>query len=91
MSTRQKTRSPHSGIANPLDQAELQLRDDYEWALRDKAIQRKHAGKVVAVHDKQIWGVGTTHFAALKKALDRPGCPSRQQLALVHIEGEPVA
>jgi hypothetical protein len=73
-----------------LDEAEQQLRQDYEWVLHDTAIQRQQAGKVVAVHKKRIWGVGESHSAALAEALKRPDCPSRQELALVYVEGRAI-
>jgi hypothetical protein len=74
-----------------LDERERQIRKDYQWVLQDGTIQRQQAGKVVAVHRRRIWGVGPNHAAALAAALERPECPSQQELALVYVEGQTIA
>jgi hypothetical protein len=74
-------------VFSDLDERECQLRDDYEWCLHDPAIQAAYAGQVVAVHQKKVWGAGTTHADATQAALAQPGCPPREALVKVYIEG----
>ncbi len=73
-----------------LNEREQQIDDDYEWVLHDAEVQRTYAGKVVVVHKRQIWGAGKNHTVALRAALRRPGCPPRQAMAMVFVEGCPV-
>jgi hypothetical protein len=70
---------------------ERRIRADYEWVLHDPDVQRQYARQVVAVHDRKVWGSGTTHRDALQDALSRPGCPPRGELALVPVEGIPLS
>jgi hypothetical protein len=70
-----------------LTERERQLSQDYDWCLQDPAIQRTYAGQVVAVHQKKVWGAGKTHGEATQAALGQPGCPPREALAKVVIEG----
>jgi hypothetical protein len=70
-----------------LGERERQVREDYEWCLRDGGVQRAHAGKVVAVHRRTVWGVADNHEQAVAEALRREGCPPRESLAVVFIEG----
>jgi hypothetical protein len=91
--TTQRRKKPT--IASPpvveLDEREKQIQKDYQWVLHDRTIQRQQAGNVVAVHKGRIWGVGANHAAALAAALQSPNCPSRQELALVYVEGQAIA
>lgn len=73
-----------------LTERERQVHADYEWVLHDPVVQRQHAGKVVAVCRGQVLGVGANHREALQKALDRPDCPPRDEIALVFVEGVPL-
>jgi hypothetical protein len=43
---------------------EQRKNDDYEWALGDLEVRRKHGGKVVAVHRKKVLGAGKSYQAA---------------------------
>jgi hypothetical protein len=90
MATQSSPPPAFTGQAQGLDERERQLREDYEWCLRDAEAQRAYAGQVVAVHQKKVWGAGKTHGEALQAALARPGCPPRECLAKVFVEG-PVA
>jgi hypothetical protein len=74
-----------------LDERERQIREDYEWCLRDPAIQQTYGGNVVVVHKRRVWAAARTHRAALRAALRCGGCPPREQLALVFVEGRPSA
>jgi hypothetical protein len=76
-----------SRVISELNEQERQLSEDYDWCLRDPAIQRAYAGQVVAVHRKKVWGAGKTHGEAIQAALAQPGCPPREALAKVVIEG----
>jgi hypothetical protein len=66
-----------------LDKRERQIQDDYEWALHDPAVRKKHGGKVVVVHRRQVWGAGKDHGAAWVAASRKRGCPTRGQVAFV--------
>ena len=70
-----------------VDEREAQIRADYEWCLHSSDVQQTYGGKVVAVHRQRIWGVGKNHQAAVKVAFRCAGCPPREQLALVFVEG----
>src|SRR5262249_62377199 len=72
-----------------LDAREKQLRDDYDWCLRDADVQRNYRGRVVAVHRRTVWGAGRTHGEAVQDALAKPRCPPREQLAKGDIEAPP--
>jgi hypothetical protein len=73
-----------------LDEQEKQVREDYEWCLHDAQVQQEYQGRVVAVHKRKIWGAGRTHRQATRAALRCPGCPPREALAKVFIEGRPL-
>jgi hypothetical protein len=76
---------------NGLNVREQRIHDDYDWCLRDPEVQRKYAGKVVAVHCRKVWGSGRTHAEATNAALKQTGCPPREDLAKVFIEGQPLS
>src|SRR5262245_18870743 len=65
---------------------ELQFRADYDWCLRDPDIQQRYAGQVVAASHGRILGSGKNHVEALQAAQRSPGCPPRDEIALVYIE-----
>jgi hypothetical protein len=71
-----------SPLGNFLTEQEKQIDADYEWCLQDSQVRRQYGGRVVAVHQRRIWGVGGDHGAALEAALREPGCPPRQALVL---------
>jgi hypothetical protein len=73
-----------------LTEREREAHADYEWVLHDSAVQREHAGKVVAVHRRRVVGVGPNHWEALQAALRSPGCPPRDEIAIVFVEGRTV-
>jgi hypothetical protein len=74
-------------LPTELDERERQLNDDYEWCLHDAEVQRRYAGLVVAAHMKTVWGSGKTHGEAIRDAQAKTGCPPREALAKVYIEG----
>jgi hypothetical protein len=71
------------GGGSRLDEREQQIRADYEWGQQAPEVRRAHAGRVVVVHCRHIWGVGDTHADALAAARQAPGCPPRESLAVV--------
>ena len=73
-----------------LDEREERDQADYQWVLHDPETQREFAGKVVAVSRRQVWGVGEDHLAALEAAFQKAGCPPRDELTLVFVEGRTV-
>jgi hypothetical protein len=71
-----------SRFPNYLTREEIQINDDYEWALHDPEVRRQYGNQVVAVYQRRIWGAGANHAAAVDAALQQPGCPPRYFLAL---------
>lgn len=82
--------TPQGSGSLELSAVERQLDADYDWCLHDPEVQRMYRGKVVAAHKRRIWGAGKSHGAATRAALRRPGCPPRQELAKVYIQGTPL-
>jgi hypothetical protein len=72
------------------NERERESNTDYEWVLHHPEVQREQQGKVVAVHRAGIVGVGANHRDALEAALRQPGCPAREAITLVFVEGWPV-
>jgi hypothetical protein len=73
-----------------LDERERQVREDYEWALRNPEVCKAYGGKVVVVHQRTVWGAGDNHTAALEAARRRPGCPPKSDLAIVVVPEVPL-
>jgi hypothetical protein len=70
-----------------LDERERAVLADYDWAVWDPEIQQKYAGRFIAVFDRQVLGVGDTHGDACRAAMQHPGCPGRERLAKVYVNG----
>jgi hypothetical protein len=79
-----------TGLIDGFTAREQQIYEDYEWCLHDPEIQRTYGGKVVAVHNRRVWGAGKTYQAAAQAAQRCPGCPPPANLARVYIEGVPL-
>jgi hypothetical protein len=62
---------------------ERRIQDDYEWALNDPAVGKRHGGKVFVVHRRRVWGAGKDHGAACAAASRKRGCPPRADVAFV--------
>jgi hypothetical protein len=77
---------PFSGLSNELTETERQVDEDYDWAQREPGLRPQYVGLFVAVHRKTVWGSGKTIGDAVREALAKPGCPTRQELAKVYIE-----
>jgi hypothetical protein len=56
---------------------------DLAWAVNDTEVRRLYYGKVVAVHNRTVWGVGKNFTAAWEDARQKPGCPSAHELVYV--------
>ncbi len=68
---------------------ELPNQDDYDWAWNSRELHRQYQGKVVAVHDRRIWGVGKDWQTAWEDARQKAGCPELDALAFVPLHGMP--
>src|SRR5437660_931589 len=65
-----------------LTEEEQRKRTDYEWALHDRVVQRKYAGKIVVVYHKKVLGAGKTYQSAWAAARRRRNCPAKHQVAM---------
>lgn len=63
--------------------------DDYLWAFHNGDLHRQYQGLVVAIRDRQVWGVGKDGNAAWDDARRKPDCPAMHELAFVHLVGLP--
>jgi hypothetical protein len=82
------TPQPASGrVFGALDERERQIDDDYEWCLHSEEVQKAYAGKVVATYKRRIWGAGKNHGAAIRAGQRKAGCPPKENMAYVYIEG----
>ncbi|MGL4555066.1 MAG: hypothetical protein ACRC33_28205 [Gemmataceae bacterium] len=70
-----------------LDERELKMLDDYEWATWDPGVQSQYPGQFVAVHDRQVLGAGSTQGDAIRAAMQHPSFPGRDRLAKVYVHG----
>ena len=81
---------PSSSFGPVLDEREQQIDADYEWCLHDPEVQRRYAGQVVVAYRGRIWGAGKNHREAGLAAEQVPGCPLKEYVATVYIEGVPL-
>jgi hypothetical protein len=72
-----------SSTYSALTEEEKKMNEDYEWCLHDPEVRRQYGDRVVAVHERRIWGAGADHLAALNSALQQPDCPPRKALVFV--------
>jgi hypothetical protein len=61
---------------------------DFDWAINDPEVRRLYSGKVVAVHNRKVWGVGKNFRTAWEDARAKPGCPTKE-LVFVAIQRLP--
>ena len=78
------TASPPPAMPSRLDERELALSADYDWALEDAELPKTYGGQVVAVSNRRVWGAGRTRTQA-RNAAKEAGCPDSEDLALVPI------
>lgn len=72
----------------PFDQIEFPKEppnEDFEWAWNNPELQQKYAGKIIAIKNGTVWGVGRTHRDALQDAQRKKECPPLEELVLVGI------
>jgi hypothetical protein len=62
-----------------------EVADARDWALNDPEVQKKYSGYLVLVHQRKVWGAGRSYSAALKQALQQPGCPPERELVFVFL------
>jgi hypothetical protein len=55
------------------NEIEQRMSDDLQWALTAPEVQR-HSGKMVAVYEKRVVGVGTDRMAMVKQAAEQEKC-----------------
>ncbi len=74
----------------PLTTEELRQIHDHDWLLRDPQRLKQYAGKIVAVYNETVWGVGRDDAAVfenatetLRQAAGKPGTPSIDDLVIV--------
>lgn len=76
-----------------LNAIERQMAEDVQWALTAPEVQQHH-GKLVAVYQKRVVGVGTDRKALVEQAAEREQChwgdiavvvvPSRETWEIPH-------
>ncbi len=76
-------KTKHRKLGPTLDDREQQIQEDYEWCLDNREVHEKYGGKVVVIHKRKIWGVGTSHAAAWAAGQRKRGCPARDQIAVI--------
>ena len=57
-----------------LNEIEQKACDDFHWALRAPEVLQ-HTGKLVAVHNKLVVGVGSDRASLLARASEKAQCP----------------
>jgi len=77
---------------NPFDSLPIPEGDDesdFSWAWNDLEVQRRYAGRVVAVAGQRVWGAGVDEDAAWEEARRQVGCPPEDKLVFVPVPGLP--
>ena len=74
-----------------LDEREQRINADHQWCAGDPEVRRKHGGKIAAVYNRKVLGVGKTYAAAWAAARRRRGCPPKQDVAMVVVPFPPPA
>jgi hypothetical protein len=78
-----KTDTHDTTLLPHLDEREQRINADHAWCAGDPEIRRKHGGKIGAVYNRQLLGVGKTYAAAWAAAQRRRGCPPKHEVAMV--------
>jgi hypothetical protein len=84
-STQDRGQGPAPGNHAPWTwgEREKQIDEDYEWCLHDPEVRQAYGGQVVVAYRRKIWGAGSNHTAAWEAASREPGCPPREDIAVV--------
>jgi hypothetical protein len=86
-----KTNTPVQPLPPYLDEREQRINADHEWCAGDPDVRRKHGGKIAAVYNRKVLGVGKTYAAAWAAAQRRRGCPPKHEVAMVVVPYLPAA
>ena len=70
-----------------LNETEQQLADDLRWALHAPEV-RQHRGKLVAIHKRRVFGVGTDRTALVAQAAEAAQCRREELVVLVVPAGD---
>jgi hypothetical protein len=65
-----------------LNDKEKQMSDDLQWALGAPEV-RKYSGKLVAVYQKCVVGVGSNRDSLVAEAAERAKCPWQEVVVCV--------
>jgi len=78
-----KAKGEETTLPPYLDEREQRINADHAWCARDPEVRRKYGGKIAAVYNRKVLGVGRTYAAAWAAAQRRRGCPPKHQVAMV--------
>jgi Family of unknown function (DUF5678) len=78
-----KTTGEEATLLPQLDEREQRINADHAWCAADPEVRRKHGGKIAAVYNRKVLGVGKTYAAAWAAAQRRRGCPPKHEVAMV--------
>jgi hypothetical protein len=78
-----KTPAKPAALSPYLDEREHRINADHEWCANNPMVRLKYKGKIVAVHNRTILGVGKTYATAWAAAKRRRGCPPKHEVAMV--------
>lgn len=78
-----KANGEEAALLPYLDEREQRINADHQWCASDPEVRRKYGGKIAAVYNRKVLGVGKTYAAAWAAARRRRGCPPKQEVAMV--------
>ena len=78
-----KTKAEQATLSPYLDAREERINADHAWCAGDPDVRRKHGGKIAAVYNRKVLGVGKTYAAAWAAAQRRRDCPPKHEVAMV--------
>ncbi len=78
-----KTTHEEAVLSPALDEREQRINADQAWCAGDPEVRRKHGGKIAAVYNRKVLGVGKTYAAAWTAAQRRRGCPPKHEVTMV--------
>jgi Family of unknown function (DUF5678) len=78
-----KTTGDETELLPTLDEREKRINADHAWCAGEQEIRRKYGGKIAAVYNRKVLGVGKTYAAAWAAAQRRRECPPKHEVAMV--------
>ena len=72
-----KTTGEETVLLPYLDEREQRINADHAWCVGEQEIRRKHGGKIAAVYNRTVLGVGRTYAAAWAAAQRRRAGPPK--------------